>query len=91
MGLLSPSILWFYSILQGEISPFKQILKGWVLIINFYMPSDFGIMTWMGSTDSDYPWKDREGTVQTIGINNLESINGVLRSTDMITINFIRI
>ena len=55
------------------------------------MPSDFGIMTWMGSTDSDYPWKDREGTVQTIGINNLESINGVLRSTDMITINFIRI
>ena len=31
-----------------------------------YIPSDFGIMTWMSSTDSDYPWKDSEGNVQSV-------------------------
>ena len=30
----------------------------------FYIPSDFGIMTWMSSTDSDYPWRDRQGFLQ---------------------------
>ena len=36
----------------------------------------------MSSTDSDYPWKDSEGNVQTVEINNLKSINGVLRISD---------
>ena len=31
-------------------------------------------MTWMSSTDSDYPWKDSEGNVQTVELNNLKSI-----------------
>ena len=54
----------------------------------FYIPSDFGIMTWMGSAGSDYPWKDSQGNVTSVEINNLQSINGVSRSSDMITINF---
>ena len=29
-----------------------------------YFPSDFGIMTWMSSTDNDYPWQDRQGFLQ---------------------------
>ena len=52
-----------------------------------YIPSDFGIVAWMSSTDSDYPWKDSEGNIQTVKHNNLKNINGVLRNTDMITIN----
>ena len=53
----------------------------------FYIPGDFGIMTWMSSTGSDYPRKDSEGNIQTVEISNLKSINGVLRNTDMITTN----
>ena len=41
-----------------------------------YIPNDFGITTWMSSTDSNYPWK-----------NSHQSINGVLRNTDMVTVN----
>ena len=33
---------------------------------NFYIPSDFGIMTWMSSTDSDYPWQDRQGFITSV-------------------------
>ena len=53
----------------------------------FYIPSDFKIMTWMSSTDSDYPWKDSQGNITTVEINNLQYINGVLRNSDMITIS----
>ena len=53
----------------------------------FNIPSDFGIMTWMSSTDSDYPWKNSQGNITTVEINNLKSSNGVLRNPDMITIN----
>ena len=52
-----------------------------------YIPSDFGIMTWMGSTGSDYPWKGSQGNVQLVEIIHLEFINGVLRNSDMITVN----
>ena len=27
---------------------------------DFYIPSDFGIMIWTSSTDSDYPWQGRQ-------------------------------
>ena len=40
----------------------------------FYIPSDFGMMTWMGSTGSYYPWKDSQGNVQSIEVNNLKYI-----------------
>ena len=53
----------------------------------FYIPSHFGIMTWMSRTDSDYPWKDSQGNITTVEINNLQSISGVLENSDMITIN----
>ena len=53
----------------------------------FYIPRDFGIMTWMSSTDSDYPWKNRLGLTTTVDNNNLQSINGVLRNTNSSTVN----
>ena len=31
----------------------------------FYIPSGFAIVTWMSSTDNDYPWTDRQGFVTT--------------------------
>ena len=53
----------------------------------FHIPSGFGIKTWMSSTDSDYPWKNSQGNITTADRNNLQPINGVLRSLDTITVN----
>ena len=52
----------------------------------FHIPIDFGIMTWMGSTENDYPWKYSQGNITTVEINSLQSINGVLQNSDMFTI-----
>ena len=41
----------------------------------------------MSSTENDYPWKDSQGNITTVEINNLQSINGVLRNSGMITVN----
>ena len=32
----------------------------------FYIPSGFGIMSWVSSTDDDYPWRDRQGNITTV-------------------------
>ena len=56
-------------------------------INQFYIPSDFGIMTWMIGTDNGYPWGDGQGNITTVEINNLQSINGVSRSSDTIAVN----
>ena len=53
----------------------------------FYLPSDFGIMTWMSSTENDFPWADRQGYVTTVDNNNPQSINGVLRNSEIITVS----
>ena len=50
----------------------------------FLVPSDFGIMNWMSNTDSDYPWRNIDGTIKAVDINSPQSINGVLRNTQMI-------
>ena len=50
----------------------------------FYIQSDFGIMTWMSTTGGNHPWTDKQGFVTPVGPNNLHSINGVLRNSDMI-------
>ena len=39
----------------------------------------------MSSTDSDYPWEDSEGHVQSVE-TSYTSINGVLGNSDMITV-----
>ena len=52
----------------------------------FYIPSDFGIMTWMSSTNGN-PWRNRQGFATTVDNNNLHSINGVLRNSDMIAVS----
>ena len=52
----------------------------------FYVPSGFGITSWMSTTDSDYPWKNRLGLVTAVDNNNLQSINGVLRNTNSSTV-----
>ena len=41
----------------------------------------------MNNTDSDYPWENREGTVQSVVINSLQSVNGVLRNTEFVPVN----
>ena len=86
MGLLSPSISRLYQPARGTIS-IEAKSEGMGSHRKFYIPSDFGITTWMGSTDSDYPWKDSEGNIQAVEVNNLKSNSGVLRNADMITIH----
>ena len=53
----------------------------------FYIPSEFGIMTWMSSTGSGYPWKGSQGIITTVEVNNIQYSNDVLRSSNMITID----
>ena len=48
----------------------------------FIIPTDFGVTTWISNTGNDHPWKNREGIVQTVDVNNIQSINGVLRNSD---------
>ena len=40
----------------------------------------------MNSTENDYPWKDSQGNITTVEINSLQSFNGVLRNSEMITV-----
>jgi len=54
---------------------------------NFFVPIDFGISTWLSNTDSDYPWTTINGFVTAVDPNNLHSINGVLRNSDMISVS----
>ena len=86
MGLLSHSIEVLYLPARGAIT-IEAKPEGMDSHNKCYIPSDFGIMSWMSSTDSGYPWKDSQGNITTVEINDLKSINGVLRNSDMITIN----
>ena len=48
----------------------------------FAVPSDFGIMQWEIDHNGFYPWRNNANIVYP-DVNNLQSINGVLRNTDM--------
>ena len=52
-----------------------------------HIPSDSGIMTWMGSADNGCPWKDSQGNITTVKNNSPQSINGVLKNSGMIRVN----
>ena len=41
----------------------------------------------MIGTGSDYPWRDRQGNLTTVDINSLQSSNGVLRNSELITVS----
>ena len=87
MGLRAHSILRvLYNPASGTIT-IEAKSEGMGSHNKFYIPSGFGIITWMSSTGTDYPWEDSQGNITTVGINNLKSINGVLRNSDMITTN----
>ena len=86
MGLLSHSVEVLYHPARGTIT-IEARSEGVGSHNKIYIPSDFGIMAWMGSTDSGYPWKDSQGYITTVEVHNLQFINGVLRNSGMITIN----
>ena len=48
---------------------------------SFEVPSDFGITYWGIGTDCDYPWRNVDETLVYPDVDNLQSINGVLRNT----------
>ena len=43
-------------------------------------------MTWMSSTDSDYPLQNKPGFITSVDNNNFQYINGVLRNPNSITV-----
>ena len=51
-------------------------------INTFEIPSDFGITYWETETNGVYPWRNN-ATIVYPDIHNLQSINGVLRNTEM--------
>ena len=48
---------------------------------SFEVPSDFGIAQWGLGPDSDYHWRNVDETLVYPDVDNLQSINGVLRNT----------
>ena len=69
---MKTSLLMLHATQQEGVSILKSNLKGKSLV-----PSGFGIMNWMNNTDSDYPWRNTDGTIKAIDINSLQSVNGV--------------
>ena len=53
----------------------------------FDVPSDFGITQWDTATNNQYPWRNIDETIEYPSITNLQSINGVLRNTEMVAVN----
>ena len=52
----------------------------------FEVPSDFGIAYWEAEHNGVYPWKNTDETIVYPDVNNLQSINGVLRNTHFIPV-----
>ena len=57
-------------------------------MINFTYPVILEyVLAWESNNQlADYPWYNSEGLRQTVEIDNLQSINGVLRNTEMIPV-----
>ena len=53
----------------------------------FDVPSDFGITQWDTATNNQYPWRNIDETIVYPSFTNLQSINGVLRNTEMVAVN----
>ena len=74
-----------YQHARGPITIEAKNSEGFNEHNKFYIPSGFSIMTWMINAP-DYPWMDQQGNAVPIDINNLKSINGVLRNTEFVTL-----
>ena len=75
-----------YHTARGTIS-IEAKSEGMDSLNEFIAPSGFVIMTWMSNYSGENPWKDREGNVQAVEINNIKYINGVLRNTEMVHVS----
>ena len=53
----------------------------------FDVPTDLGIATWDTETNNQYPWRNIEGTIVYPDVVYPQSINGVLRNTEMVPVN----
>ena len=53
----------------------------------FDVPTDLGIATWDTETNNQYPWRNIEGTIVYPDFAFPQSINGVLRNTEMVPVN----
>ena len=53
----------------------------------FDVPTDLGVATWDTETNNQYPWRNIEGTIVYPDVAFPQSINGVLRNTEMVPVN----
>ena len=49
----------------------------------FDVPSDYGIIQWDIETNNQFPWRNIDETIVYPIVNNLQSINAVLRNTEL--------
>jgi len=61
-----------YNTARGTITIQATIDEGFASTNAFIVPTDFQVQTWQNQ------WKNREGVVQVIDINNIQSINNVV-------------
>ena len=52
----------------------------------FEIPSDYCITQWDIETNNQYPWRNIDETIVYPAANNLQSINGVLRNTELVPV-----
>jgi hypothetical protein len=80
-----------YNIARGTISIQATIDEGFASTNAFIVPNDFQVVTWQAE-GTNYQWKNREGVVQAIDINSLQSINNaVLRVSSDTEIDYTHI
>ena len=62
----------------------NHLVKGIHASNAFEVPSGFGITYWEIEHNGGYPWRNTDETIVYPDVDNLQSINGVLRNAQMI-------
>ena len=66
-----------FNVSTGSISINATNNDGIYSMYEFHIASDYNVKSWEGT------WKDRQGNAYPLDLNNLKSINNVLRNNDM--------
>ena len=72
-----------YTTQQEELSTLKKNLKGYMLTVSSLYQVILEVNC-LSNADSVPPWRNIDGTIKAVVFNNPQSINGVLRNTQMI-------
>ena len=74
-----------YHVARGTISIEALASEGFDENNAFVVCSDYSVGSWVRAYPNDI-WRNREGVVQNVDINQLQSLNGVLKNTEHVDI-----